>query len=60
MSERSEAAAGLPSTFEEFLEASDIRTCRSCGDDIQTRYIEDGRCVGCRHSPGFEDGGRNV
>ena len=57
MSERTESSDGLPSTFQEFLEVSNQQTCEGCGDSVQVRYIEDGLCVGCRHSPTVEDGG---
>ena len=51
MSERSDSG-GLPDTLEEFIEASEERTCESCGEDLHQRYIEDGVCVGCQYGGG--------
>lgn len=42
---------GLPETFEEFLEVTDVGDCRRCGDTVRRRFLEDGVCVGCRHAP---------
>jgi hypothetical protein len=59
MSERTDSG-GLPDTLDGFIEAAEQRTCERCEDEVHKRYIEDGLCVGCRHSPAVEDGGRDV
>lgn len=45
-------SAELPDTLEEFVKASEHRTCQRCGDAVHPRYLEDGVCVGCQYGGG--------
>jgi hypothetical protein len=54
MSERADDS-GLPDTLEEFVEAAEHVTCSGCGEDVHERYVEDGKCVGCRYGSGGHD-----
>jgi hypothetical protein len=59
MSERADTG-GLPDTLDGFIKAAEQRTCECCEEDVHKRYIEDGLCVGCRHSPAAKGGDRGA
>ncbi|MEA5387146.1 hypothetical protein VB779_08795 [Haloarculaceae archaeon H-GB11] len=48
MSAQSES--GLPDTFEAFVREAEhgLPQCDDCEDRVAARWLQDGRCIGCR------------